>query len=267
MSERSFLFVPGNRPERFDKACAAGADAVILDLEDAVAPAAKSDARDAVRRWLDAGGRAWLRINGSDTEWHDDDLALLALTGVAGVVLPKAERVDELQAVAARARAGLPLVPLVETARGLWDARALAGVPGVARLAFGSVDFQLDTGIAGDGEELLYARSHLVLASRVAGAMAPVDGVTVDLDDAQVLAADVARARRLGFGGKLCIHPKQVAAVNEGFLPPLAEVEAARRIVAAARDAGDGAVRLDGKMIDKPVIERARAVLAAAGQS
>lgn len=261
MSEKSFLFVPGNRPERFDKACAAGADAVVLDLEDAVAPTRKEDAREAVRRWLQQGGRAWLRVNGTDTPWHLDDLALLDLPGVAGVLLPKAERAQELQALAQRTRPGTPLVPLVETATGLWNARELACVAGVQRLAFGSVDFQVDLSIQGDGEELLFARSQLVLASRVAGVLAPVDGVTVAIDDDAVLQADVARARRLGFGGKLCIHPRQVAAIRAGFGPSAADREWARRVIEAADAAGHDAVRLDGKLVDKPIIDRARALL------
>lgn len=264
MSERSFLFVPGNRPERFDKACAAGADAVILDLEDAVAPAGKEAARDGVRQWLAAGGRAWLRLNGTGTAWHGQDLDLLDAAGVLGVMLPKAEHADELRSLAAGLRPGVPLVPLIETAVGLWHARDLAAVPGVQRLAFGSVDYQLDLGIQGDGEELLQARSQLVLASRVAGVLAPVDGVTVAIDDEAVLQSDIARARRLGFGGKLCIHPKQVAAVQAGLRPPASDIDWARRVIAAAEAAGQDAVRLDGKLVDLPIIGRARAILEAA---
>ena len=272
MIERSFLFVPGNRRERFDKACASGAHAVILDLEDAVAATDKATARGEIRAWLEAGGRAWLRINACDTRWHADDLALLALRGVAGVMLPKAEREDDVRAVAAHLQPGVPLMPLVESALGVWNAREVAAADAVSRLAFGSIDFLLDTGIVGDREELLYARSRLVLASRVAGRLPPVDGVTTALDDEAVLAADVAAARRLGFGGKLCIHPKQVATVNAGFRPSAGEVEWARRVVTAARArglgespqfavAGDNAVRVDGKMVDKPVIQRAQALL------
>ncbi|MDP2007928.1 MAG: CoA ester lyase [Rubrivivax sp.] len=266
MSQRSFLFVPGNRPARFDKACAAGADVVIVDLEDAVVGAEKAAARDAARAWLQTGGRAWLRLNGTETAWHALDLPLLDLPGVLGVMLPKAERREDLQALAARA-AGRPLVPLIETALGLWRAHELASVPGVTRLAFGSVDFQLDTGIVGEGDELLYARSQLVVVSRAAGLLAPVDGVTVALEDADVLAADVVRARRLGMGAKLCIHPQQVAVVNRGFLPRPDEIAWAREVVAAALAAQDNAVRLDGKLIDRPIIERARALLAAAPEA
>jgi citrate lyase subunit beta/citryl-CoA lyase len=264
MTERSFLFVPGNRPERFDKACAAGADAVILDLEDAVAPGGKAAARNAVLQWLRAGGRGWLRLNGTETDWHRDDLALLDLDGVLGVMLPKAESAAQLVELASRLRPGVPLVPLIETALGLWNARELAAAQGVQRLAFGSVDYQFDLGIQGDEEELLHARSQLVLASRVAGALAPIDGVTVAIDDLDLLQGDVARARRLGFGGKLCIHPKQVAWVQVGLRPPPADVEWARRVIAAADAAAHDAVRLDGKLVDLPVIARARVVLEAA---
>lgn len=263
MTDRSFLFVPGNRPERFDKACAAGADVVILDLEDAVALDEKPVARKAVRNWLEQGGNAWLRVNGTDTDWYSDDLSLLELPGVRGVTLPKAETAEQICALACRVRSGTPVMPLIETALGLWNADAIAAVDGVARLAFGSVDFQLDTGIGGDGDELLYARSRIVIASRVAGKLPPVDGVTTDLNDPAVLASDVARARRLGFGGKLCIHPKQVGSINAGFLPSPGEIEWARAVVAAADAAGGNAVRLEGKLIDRPLIERARVTLAA----
>jgi citrate lyase subunit beta/citryl-CoA lyase len=262
MMDRSYLFVPGNRPERFDKACGAGAHAVIVDLEDAVAPAHKPAAREAVRGWLGAAGPVWLRINGPESEWFAGDLDLVALPGVKGVVLPKAEDAAVVAEVRGRAGPGTGIIPLVETAVGLARAEALARAAGVERLAFGSVDFQLDTGIAGDREELLLARSQLVLASRLAGCLAPVDGVTVALDDEAQLRDDVERARRLGFGGKLCIHPKQVAVVNAGFRPPEAQLAWARRVLEAAAGASGNAVRLDGKLIDRPIVDRARALLA-----
>ena len=262
--DRSYLFVPGNRPDRFDKACAAGADVVIVDLEDAVAPDEKARAREAVHAWLDASKPVFLRINGAESEWFGADLDLVNRPGVAGVMIPKAEDDGNIRDVHRRAGARVKILPLIETATGLWRAESILTAPGVERVAFGSIDFQLDTGITGDDEELLYARSQLVLASRVAGCLAPVDGVTVALDDLDALARDVERARRLGFGGKLCIHPKQVAPVNAGFLAPAAEVAAARRIVEAATAGGNNAVRLDGKLIDLPVIARARAIVAQA---
>lgn len=262
MSPRSYLFVPGDRAERFDKACAAGADAVVIDLEDAVTPERKAIARDAVRDWLAAGGRASVRLNGTDTVWFDDDCSLLDQPGILGVVLPKAERAEQLARLASRLRPGVRIVPIVETGLGLWNARELASAPGVERLAFGSVDFQLDCGILGDGEELLYARSRLVLACAIARIDSPVDGVTVAIHDIDQLQADTRRARQLGFGAKLCIHPKQVVPVNEGFTPAQAEVEHARAIMAAVEAAaGVGAIELDGKLIDRPVIERARRIL------
>jgi citrate lyase subunit beta/citryl-CoA lyase len=156
------------------------------------------------------------------------------------------------------------VLPLLETALGVWNARVLAQAPRVERLAFGSVDFQLDTGISGDQEELLYARSRLVLASRIAGLLPPIDGVTMALNDMTRLREDVARARRLGFGGKLCIHPKQVETINRGFAPTESERAWARRVLEAVEASGAGALRLDGELIDRPVIERARSILAQA---
>ena len=214
---RSYLFVPGDRPERFAKAAASGAHRVILDLDDAVNPDAKDAARACVAAWLGAGHAAMVRINGADTTWFEDDCRMLAAAGARAVMLPKSQDLATLARLASRLPVGAALVPLVETAAGLWNVREVAGAPGVHRLAFGSVDYQLDLGIEGDGDELLQARSQLVLASRVAGIPAPVDGVTLSIKDPVALSADVARARRLGFGAKLCIHPSQVEAVNTGF--------------------------------------------------
>jgi len=262
MIDRSYLFVPGNRPKRFDKAYGAGAHAVIVDLEDAVGPADKATAREAVRAWLSAAKPVWLRINGPESTWFSSDLAMVTLAGVKGVVLPKAEDPAVIAEIRRRLGAGAHIIPLIESALGLWRAEAIACAKGVERLAFGSFDFQLDTGIAGDREELLFARSQLVIVSRVTGRLAPVDGVTVALDDEAVLREDVERARRLGFGGKLCIHPKQVAAVNAGFRASDSDLIWARRVLEAADAGAHNAVRLDGKLIDRPIIDRARAILA-----
>ena len=266
VTDRSYLFVPGNRPDRFAAACNAGADVVLIDLEDAVAPAAKADARRAAAAWLRENVGAWLRINGADTPSFAEDLSLLTLPGLGGVMLAKAEEPESIAAIR-RAAPSVPIIPLLESARGLWNVMALASAPGVIRLAFGAVDFQLDLGIDGERDELLMARSQLVLASRVAGRLPPVDGVTMALDDAEALARDVAYARQLGFGGKLCVHPRQVATINEGFRPSAAEVQWARRVVAAAAESGDNACRLDGKLVDRPVIDRARAILQTADRS
>lgn len=255
---RTYLFVPGNRPERFDKALAAGADAVIVDLEDAVPMQDKAQARAAVAAWLKPAHAVVVRINAAETAWFADDLALLATPGIAAVMVPKAERVETLEQVA-RAAPGRALLPLVESAAGFDNVRALAATAAVQRLAFGSIDFQADIGIQDD--ELLVFRSQIVLASRLANRAAPIDGVTAAFDDAAALEHDTERARRLGFGAKLCIHPRQVAAVLRGLLPSEAEVAWARRVVAAAEQAGGAAVAVDGKMVDRPVILRARAMI------
>lgn len=259
---RSYLFVPGDRPERFAKAAASGAHAVIVDLEDAVAPERKAQAREALAAWLHPDHPVVVRINAADTEWFAADCALAGRPGVAAIMLPKAEKPEELAALRA---AGAPaLLPLVETAAGYDNARALAAAAGVQRLVFGSIDFQLDLGITGEEEELLAFRSGLVLASRLAGVAAPVDGVSTAIDDAGQLAADTARSRRLGFGGKLCIHPKQVAVVNAAFRPSEADVRWATRVLEAAGQANGAAVAVDGKMVDRPVLLRAQAILAEA---
>lgn len=265
MPPRSYLFVPADRPERFGKALASGADAVIVDLEDAVAPGNKDAAWQALALWLASTlERVAIRINGIDSPWFQADLALCGLASVAAVMVPKAERVLDLQAVAEAAPAK-PLLPLIETAAGFDAMRALARAPGVERLVFGSIDFQLDLGIGGDDDALLYFRSGIVLASRLANLPAPVDGVSTAICDPQALQDDTARARRLGFSAKLCIHPSQVDAVNRGFSPSEAEIAWAQRVLDAAQAADGAAVAVDGRMIDRPVILRAQAVLQTRG--
>lgn len=265
MPPRSYLFVPGHRPDRFDKALAAGADAVILDLEDAVPATEKNVARDAVLRWLRAHEAApspqiLVRINACGTPHHAADV-MVCRQAVQGVLLPKSEQVADLARLA-QALPGVALLPLIETAAGFAAALELARAPSVQRLVFGSIDFQHDLGIEGDGDELLYFRSQLVLHSRLAGLAAPVDGVSTVLDDAPRIHAETLRARRLGFGAKLCIHPKQIAPLHEAFAPTAAELDWARRVLAAAEAAAGGAVALDGAMVDRPVILRAENLLA-----
>ena len=260
MTDRSFLFVPGDRPDRFEKAWNAGADAVILDLEDAVTAGKKAEAREAIAAWLSPERPVYVRINDPATEWYEGDLEAAVRPGLAGIIVPKAEDPEQLAQLASRV-GEMRLIATIETALGVWNARAVAEAPGVERLAFGSIDLQLDAGITGEGEELLYARSRTVLASRVAGILPPLDGVTVALDDPEQLETDVDRARRLGFGGKMCIHPKQVEAVNRGFRPSQDEVAWAERVLRAAETTSSGAIKVDGELIDRPVIERAKAVL------
>jgi citrate lyase subunit beta / citryl-CoA lyase len=268
---RSFLFVPGHRLERISKALASGAHAVIVDLEDAVAPQDKPAARDALVRFFDAPRpgsqpRLLVRINAPHTEWHEDDLMLLrelAGRGLAAVMLPKAEAVAAIADVAQAAAA--PVLALIESAAGLDALDLVARTSHVQRLAFGHLDFQADLGMdcGREQSELDPVRLALAMASRRAGLPPPVDGVTVALDDEAALAADIARSRRFGFAGKLCIHPRQVAAVNEGLGPTSAQRAWAQRVLDADRANGQGAFRLDGEMIDAPVLRRARAFLAA----
>lgn len=266
MVPRSYLFVPGDRPERFDKALAAGAHAVILDLEDAVVPQRKAEARSQLAAWLArAGAPVFVRVNPEGTPWHEEDCALLEAPAVRGVMVPKAEDPASLQRLAQRLRAQQELLPLVETVAGHFAALAIASVPRVSRLAFGSFDFMADSGIEADGEELDAVRTHLVLVSRRAGVQPPVDGVSLAIDDAVQLATDVRRGRRFGMGAKLCIHPKQVGPVNAGYAPTAQEIAWARKVLDALAAGPLGAIAVDGKLVDRPIALRAEAILAQAG--
>ncbi|MCM2459410.1 CoA ester lyase [Pseudomonas sp. CG7] len=257
---RSYLFVPGNRSERFAKALAAGADVVIIDLEDAVAQTDKSSAREHVAEAVNAGAQVCVRINAYGTPWFEQDLALLASINVLSVMLPKAESVEPLHAL--RAVTQVPVIALVETALGVHQALEVARGPGVERIAFGSVDYQLDISSDGSDEALLYARSQIVVASRVAGIEGPIDGVSVALDDEQALSRESCRSRALGFAGKLCIHPRQVAVVNRCFSPSERELAWAHEVVQAFEQSGNGAVSVRGEMVDLPVLLKAKKIIA-----
>ncbi|MGF6772320.1 citrate lyase subunit beta/citryl-CoA lyase [Paraburkholderia sp. GAS199] len=269
MIERSYLFVPGDRPERFQKAFATAAHQVVIDLEDAVAPEAKADARAGIAAWLRAGqteadrSRLVVRVNASGTPWHSDDIAMLREAGVSRVMVPKAEDAAQLDEIAARCVDHVALIALIESVAGVVRMREVAQAENVARLAFGSFDFTVDAGIEGMTRELDFVRSQFVIESRYADLPPPLDGVTLSTDDADTLGADVLDARRFGFGGKLCIHPRQVDAVNRGFAPGDAERAWATRVLAALAENPRGAIAVDGKLVDKPVVERARRILAA----
>lgn len=267
---RSFLFVPANRPERYAKALASGADAVIIDLEDAVAPAGRDAARALLRgAWAGIAtadrARVLVRINADGSLWHAGDLALmgaLAQEGLAGVVLPKAECAQALVAIAA-ACPGVATVPLVESAEGVAALDTMARAPQVLRLALGHIDLQVDLGMAcgPDQAELVPLRWAMVLASRRAGLVAPVDGVSTATGDSETLAHDTARSRRFGFGAKLCIHPAQIAGVHAALAPSAAECTWAQQVLAAAEAAAGGVCVVDGRMVDAPVIAMARQTL------
>jgi len=257
---RSWLFVPGDRPDRFAKAATSGADEVILDLEDAVAASNKESARQEVARWLTDGAVAWVRVNSAGSRWHRDDLAALATCpGLRGVVLPKAHGQATVRRVE-HALPGMEILALIESALGIQDAPAIAACVSVCGLAFGSIDFALDIG-ADDGDDaLLFARSALVIAARAAGLPPPIDGVTVETRNTEIIRASATAARRLGFGGKLCIHPAQIEVVNDAFGPDPTELNWAQRVLSAA-GSRTGAFAVDGRMIDEPVLARARRIL------
>ncbi|WP_290058415.1 HpcH/HpaI aldolase/citrate lyase family protein [Amycolatopsis solani] len=255
----TWLFVSGNVSGRFAKAAAAGADAVVVDLEDAVRPEDKDAARAETRRWL-TGGEAWVRLNAVGTPWFDADVeAVAGATGLLGVLVPKAEDPAALAAVSARL--GIAVVALVETAAGLHRVHDVATAPGVTRLAFGSLDLAADLGADDTAEAMLFARSTIVLASRVAGLPAPIDGVTTVVDDADAVTTAARYARSLGFRGKLCIHPAQIAPTARGLAPGADEIAWARAVLQAAEGSAGAVTGPDGRMIDKPVLDRARALL------
>ncbi|WP_241302035.1 HpcH/HpaI aldolase/citrate lyase family protein [Burkholderia stabilis] len=262
LAPRSYLFVPGNRPDRFAKAAASGVDVVVIDLEDAVPPAEKKVARAALAEWLATNDTpVAVRINDVNSEWFREDIALCRAPSVKTVMLPKTERIDDIFLCEF---AGKPteVLPMIETAQGFRNVVAIAQHRLTTRLVFGNIDFQLDLSIDGDDEQLLYFRSHIVLASRLGNLLPPVDGVSLALDNPAQIERDTLRAKRLGFGAKLCIHPKQVQAVNAAFLPTENEIEWARKVVDTASASHGAAVAVDGRMVDRPVILKAQEILA-----
>lgn len=267
---RSFLFVPGNRPERFEKAARSGTDAVILDLEDSVPAADKATARQAiVAHWSEVmtlNVPLIVRINAEDSDaWSDDLTAISMLQGLAAVMVPKAESPETLSHLNALL-GGVPVLPLVETAAGFYAVRALAATPGVLRLAVGHIDFMADVGMACDDQEseLVPLRFAVAMATRWGQLASAIDGVTVQTTDERRLREDTLRARRFGFGAKLCIHPRQVAVVHDALAPTRSELDWARRVIAADEAAAGAAVQLDGRMVDLPVVLQARRTLARA---
>lgn len=264
----SWLFVPGDRPERFAKAHGAGAHQVILDLEDAVSVATKSEARAAVSDWLADGHDPWVRINPPGSVPYDYDVAAIGSSGTPGVMVPKAT-VAAVGTARADLGDGVPLIALVESAVGIQEAGAIARCPGVVALAFGSIDFAVDIDAEETWETMLFARSTLVIAARSAGLPGPIDGVSTAVNDPEQAGRDAAAARALGFTGKLCIHPSQVVPVNVGFAPSAEQLDWALRIAhfiggveRLEDDDLSTALQVDGEMVDRPVVLRARRILA-----
>ena len=264
-SMRSALFVPASRPERIPKAVASGADAVIVDLEDSVAPEAKAGARDALARHAAAhpGDRLWVRTNDGTTPWFEDDLALCrSLPSVAGIVLPKAQTAEHVYIVSG---ADKPLMPVIESAAGLRALDRIAEAHGVARLSFGSLDLLVELGTRPMTEASRFVlgqiRFDILKASRMHGLADPLDCVHPDFTDLDALERSCAMARDMGFGGMMCIHPAQVPVAHRLYQPLAEEVDWARRVVDHADSTGEYAFRLDGRMVDLPLIERARRIL------
>jgi citrate lyase subunit beta / citryl-CoA lyase len=264
---RSALFVPADAVGRHERAFGAGADAVLLDLEDAVAPSAKDAARAALATTLgqerEGGAIALVRVNSPTTETGRTDLEAVAELRVDGIVVPKAD--PEAIAVAVAATLDLPILALVETASGVLAAAEIAAHPAVELLMIGAFDLGAEVGVGEtpDGDELAVARGMLVLAAAAAGLPGPLDGPCALPRDHEVLDLEIARARRLGFSGKACIHPVQVAAVAAAFAPTAEEREWALKIEAAFEAGGGGVVAVDGEMVDRPVALRAQRILAA----
>ncbi|WOI57733.1 CoA ester lyase [Palleronia sp. LCG004] len=255
------LFLPAARLDRLDKALNSGADAVILDLEDAVSEAEKPGARAGLKGALPDTPPVpvLLRINGGDTPFFDEDVSAASVLPVAAIVVPKAS--DRGICAEVTRRTGKPVIGIIESALGVHHAHDVAGA--CRRLAFGSIDLAADLGIAHDRQALAFARSAVVMASRLAGLVPPWDGVTIATGDAEAVADDCRHGTMMGFGGKMLIHPAQIAPARAAMAPSGAERDWAHRVVAAAEKSTD-AVKLDGEMIDAPVVARARQILARA---
>ncbi|KJS32322.1 MAG: hypothetical protein VR64_07325 [Desulfatitalea sp. BRH_c12] len=279
---RSALFVPGNRPDRIDKAIKTKADVVIIDLEDAVPLSEKVAARKAVAEKLGSisNHKVIVRTNGVSTPFFSDDLKAVLVRGIKGLVIPKVNDEASMshlheQMCAIELHRSIPTVPviiMVESAKAVLNIHRIACFrPSPARLhsfAFGAADYTNDLGVSItlDGRELIYPRSRLAIASRSAELPRPLDTPYMEnLKDMQALENDALRAKQLGFGGKLCIHPNQIEIINRIFSPSAEELQQAQNIVDVFEEAqkkGIGVIQVDGKFIDKPVVERAKQILA-----
>ncbi|MDG2319568.1 MAG: CoA ester lyase [Rhodospirillaceae bacterium] len=276
---RTWLFAPGNHPRKVEKVFQTGADAVILDLEDAVAIAEKEATRARVLKALKADQPClgFIRVNALDTDFALGDLEAVVQPQVDGIVLPKVESPDDLvktdeiitrlEKERGLPEGGIDLLPIIETALGVHniDAIAQSGTR-VKRLSFGAGDFTKDMGIkwSGEEQELIYPRSRFALASRVAGLEQPIDTVFIDLADDEHFEMSVRTALAFGFQGKLCIHPKQVPIVNGVFTPTDTELEQARAVIAAfdeAEASGSASIQVNGYFVDYPIVEKAQRVV------
>ena len=271
---RSLLFAPAVRPDLLRKMPRTGADAIVIDLEDATPPEAKDTGRAEMRSAVaDLAGQlpVLVRVNDDTTPWHDDDLDSLPTEGLAGIVVPKIETIAGLDSLAERLTArGLDMSVIggVETALGVADARPLLAHDVISAGYFGAEDFIADLGgvRTASNDEVAYARAQIALAGRLAD-VTVIDQIVADFTDDDRCRRECLEARAMGYGGKLCIHPSQVSIANAAFLPSSEEIDRARRLLEAYDDAkaqGVASVAFEGQMVDEPVAVQARRVLAQA---
>ncbi|WP_432246914.1 HpcH/HpaI aldolase/citrate lyase family protein [Streptomyces sanyensis] len=259
---RSWLFTPADRPDRYPRGDSHGADAVVLDLEDAVAPDRKVLARSHLTRPGAVGTPVWVRINDRTSDhWRDDLEAVAGLPALDGVMLPKAEHAEQVAATAALLPAGTPVLALIETSLGIENAFTIARETATFALAFGVADFRRETGLGDVPEAWAYPRTRLVIASRAAGLRGPIDGPSMRLDDTAAVRTEAEKSRAGGFTGKLCVHPAQTAVVNSVYTPAPEQISWARRVLEQAGHSEGAAVRVDGEMVDRPRLEHARDLL------
>ena len=260
---RSWLFVPATRPDRFAKAAVSGADRVILDLEDAVAPEEKADARRGLMTAIiPQDVPVYVRVNSALTPWFEEDLGVARTLAIRGVLVPKADSAAHVERALAAIGPEHVVVPIIESAAGLWNVLDVARCPRVERLVFGALDFTLDTGIHDADGAFDSIRARIVVASKVAGIAPPVDLVTLAIDDQDLLRRHAARSRSFGFAGKLCIHPKQIPITNDAFRPSDEEVAWARAVLDELSTRPEDAVFAHrGELVDRPVIQRARQII------
>ncbi|GAA2171065.1 CoA ester lyase [Agrococcus versicolor] len=252
---RSWLLVPASQPDLFEIAQASDADAIIIDMEDAVAANDKKQARKDTLAWLNSGHRAWVRINDASSDfWSDDCAALKRAEGLEGVMLAKSESSSHVDDTADRLPDGIHILALVETARGVQQVERIANAPSTFRIAFGTGDFKRDTATGEDPLALAYARSQLVIASRAARLPAPIDGPTLDLAR---LPAGTAHAKEMGMSGKLCLNHAHTATINEGLSPAPDDVAWAHGFISAFEASG-GKIT-DGS--DLPRLARAQKIV------
>ncbi len=263
---KTFLFVPANRTDRISKAFATGADCVITDFEDAVAPTEKEEARKDLHKWLseNPNKQILVRVNAFGTPWHADDLNFCQHPQVFGIVLPKAESVENIKEI--RVLTQKNVLPIIETPLGIKYLDEIASSEGVVRLLFGKLDLAVELGLnpdESDPNELVFLpyRAAIVTSSAIAKIAQPVDGVYTDINNVSGLKTYVKRAKDSGFSAILLIHPKQIEVVEQTFSPTEEEILWAKRVVELVSEGGGAAVSLDGKMVDAPVFLRASRIL------